>query len=313
MAKRGRKPKEKKQYFCINEEDAIVQYIQSTDEHEKNKIFNQILYPALTKMIESIIRRYKLFVPDEEFEQNFSDTISYLLTKINNFQPVMTIYSEILDIKKYPDVNFIEMSYSDLRKKIRSANEEDPEFIKVYVPTKHKRDDDDIFEHEKKYYRRETKHYKAYSYCGTVCKNYLKSKCVQYSKGKQRNIQYDDISDEIDNNIKYTEPQTQNTDTTSFLLEKIANTIEDMINDRDEHMLTEEEIIVGSALVNLLRNWEEVLPYNGSDKLQKNAVLYFLREETMMSTKEVRTHMKKYKSAYYVIKELMSRNGAFEN
>ena len=95
MAKRGRKPKERKGYFYEEEENAIVKYINEEDINEKNKIFNTVLYPALTKMIESIIRRYKLFVPDEEFDQNFSDTISYLLTKINHFRPVINIYEEI--------------------------------------------------------------------------------------------------------------------------------------------------------------------------------------------------------------------------
>ena len=87
MAKRGRKPKERKGYFYEKEENAIVQYINEKNVEEKNRIFNTILYPALTKMIESIIRRYKLFVPDEDCEQNFNDTISYLLTKIYHFKP----------------------------------------------------------------------------------------------------------------------------------------------------------------------------------------------------------------------------------
>ena len=67
MAKRGRKPKERKGYFYEKEENAIVQYINEKNIEEKNRIFNTILYPALTKMIESIIRRYKLFVPDEDY------------------------------------------------------------------------------------------------------------------------------------------------------------------------------------------------------------------------------------------------------
>ena len=37
MAKRGRKPKEKKGYFYETEEDAIVKYIHETDTFEKNK------------------------------------------------------------------------------------------------------------------------------------------------------------------------------------------------------------------------------------------------------------------------------------
>ena len=56
--KRGRKPsKERKGYFYEVQEQAVVDYIYSDDIHEKNRIFNEILKPAFTKMIESIIRR----------------------------------------------------------------------------------------------------------------------------------------------------------------------------------------------------------------------------------------------------------------
>ena len=51
MAKRGRKPKERKGYFYEIEENAIVQYITETDEVKKNELFVSVLYPALTKMI----------------------------------------------------------------------------------------------------------------------------------------------------------------------------------------------------------------------------------------------------------------------
>lgn len=308
MAKRGRKPKEKKQYFCINEEDAIVQYIESTDEYQRNSIFNNILYPALTKMIESIIRRYKLFVPDEEFDQNFSDTISYLLTKINNFKPIIIGYTEIIDIENYKKEAFIEMPYEEFRGKVRSASETDPEYIKVFIPQTKKRGSDDIFTHIKKYYKRETHNYKAYSYCGTVCKNYLMAKCSQYVKNKQRNLQYDEIYEELDNNIEYVEPMDAGFDVNTTLINSTADKIEEMINNKEANFLTDEEVIVGNALTNLLRNWEEVLPYNGSNKLQKNSILYFLREQTMMTTKEVRMYMKKFKLAYYALKEFFIKN-----
>ena len=67
--------------------------------------------------------------------------------------------------------------------------------------------------------------------------------------------------------------------------------------------LTEDEVTVGNALINLMRNWEDVLPSTGSNKLQKSTILYFLREETMMTTKMVRDNMKKYRSIYYLFKE----------
>ena len=87
MAKRGRKPKERKGYFYENEEQAVIDYISTEDKNIKNEIFNKYLFPAFVKMIESIIRRYNLYCTDEEFQQTFNDTLSYLMSKISHYKP----------------------------------------------------------------------------------------------------------------------------------------------------------------------------------------------------------------------------------
>ena len=300
MAKRGRKPKERKGYFYEKEENAIVQYINEKNAEEKNRIFNTILYPALTKMIESIIRRYKLFVPDEDFEQNFNDTISYLLTKIDHFKTRITGYDLIEDEKELSKYHFVTMSEEDLKSKLRDASEEDPDYIVVYFGF----DDEDESNINKKYYKKETHNYKAYSYCGTVCKNYLMFKSTQYAKKKIRNTSYDDVFEDLSNNVKYSTNETSYAEIAEKLVVNVAYEIERMIENAEENLLNENEIKVGNALINLLRNWEEVLPDGGSNKLQKSSVLYFLREETMMSTKEIRDNMKKYKCVYKILRKM---------
>lgn len=300
MAKRGRKPKERKGYFYETEEMAIIQYIHEENIEEKNRIFNTVIYPALTKMIESIIRRYKLFVPDEDFEQNFNDTISYLLTKIHHFKPQITGYDLIENEKEIAKHNFVMMSEEDLKQKLRDASEEDPEYVVVYFGF----DDDDESNINKRYYKKETHNYKAYSYCGTVCKNYLMFKSTQYAKKKVRNTSYDEIFEEICDSAKYSTEDITYTEVVEKLITDIADEIERMTSNAELHLLNENEVKVGNALVNLLRNWEEVLPNGGSNKLQKSSVLYFLREETMMTTKEVRDNMKKYKCVYKLLKKM---------
>ena len=302
MAKRGRKPKERKGYFYEKEEKAIIQYIHEENIEEKNRIFNTIIYPALTKMIESIIRRYKLFVPDEDFEQNFNDTISYLLTKIHHFKPQITGYDLIENEKEIAKHNFVMMSEEDLKQKLRDASEEDPEYVVVYFGF----DDDDESNINKRYYKKETHNYKAYSYCGTVCKNYLMFKSTQYAKKKVRNTSYDEIFEEICDSAKYSTEDITYTEVVEKLITDIADEIERMTSNAELHLLNENEVKVGNALVNLLRNWEEVLPNGGSNKLQKSSVLYFLREETMMTTKEVRDNMKKYKCVYKLLKKMVT-------
>ena len=300
MAKRGRKPKERKGYFYEKEETAIIQYIHEENTEEKNRIFNTVIYPALTKMIESIIRRYKLFVPDEDFEQNFNDTISYLLTKIHHFKPQITGYDLIENEKEIAKHHFVMMSEEDLKQKLRDASEEDPEYVVVYFGF----DGDDESSINKKYYKKETHNYKAYSYCGTVCKNYLMFKSTQYAKKKVRNASYDEIFEEIRDSTKYSTEDTNYAEVVEKLITDIADEIERMTSNAELHLLNENEVKVGNALVNLLRNWEEVLPNEGSNKLQKSSVLYFLREETMMTTKEVRENMKKYKCVYKLLKKM---------
>lgn len=304
MAKRGRKPKEKKGYFYDEEEQAIVDYINSTNTTEKNRIFNKTIYPALTKMIESIIRRYKLFVPDEEFEQNFSDTISYLLTKINHFRPVIIGYD--LYSGSTEGLNIVDIDASELKEKIRNATESDPEYVRVC--NNYECDECSIYEdeyvepEEVAIYKKSEHKYKAYSYCGTVCKNYLMYKCSQYNKNKLRNASYDDIYDDLSNDEKYSVSYDDNKSLAEKLVRDISDEIELLVSEPIENNLNEDEVKVGEALINLLRNWEDVLPDEGSNKLQKSNVLYFLREETMMTTKMLRENMKKFKTAYNLLK-----------
>lgn len=307
MTKRGRKPKERKGYFYEKEEQAIVDYTSSTNQEEKNRIFNTVLMPALTKMIESIIRRYKLFVPEEEFQQTFNDTISYLLTKINNFKSEMWLYEEFSGEPTEPPVDLTKTGFIELKKTI---NEHSPKFVRVFEDAKEQywsKENEEI-ESMKLFtiYKLVLRHYKAYSYCGTVCKNYLIYKNIQYTKNKQRNLPYDEMLDDFSKDPKYTVPEEDgHYSMVERLIKEMSSEIKTMMSEREKNALTDNEMKVGVALTELLDHWEEVLNVDGSNKLQKSSVLYFLREETMMTTKEVRDNMKSFKKAYYILKKGM--------
>ena len=77
-----------------------------------------------------------------------------------------------------------------------------------------------------------------------------------------------------------------------------------MVEDPNEE-LSDTERKVGIVLANLFENWDEVLPEDGSNKLNKSTILFYLRENTMLSTKELRDNMKKYKFVYYDLTKLM--------
>jgi hypothetical protein len=83
--KRGRK-RTTNLYFGPEQEEAVLNYLKSEDDLERNAIYNQWLREPLDKMIESIIRKYKLYRKSETFEQLHSDTLSFLMTKAHKFE-----------------------------------------------------------------------------------------------------------------------------------------------------------------------------------------------------------------------------------
>lgn len=234
--------KKRKGYFYEEQEDAVKEYLVTTDENKKNKIFNEVLYPVFTTMIESIIRRYNLHIPNEEFADTFNDTISFLMSKIEHFNP-------------------------------------------------------------EKISKKTGKTFKAYSYCGTICKNYLLHKRIEYSKELERASSYDVMCDEINDDMRYSTYPEEDNDFNANVMLLTADTIKEIIEKDNKKVLTDKEILVGNALVDLLTNWEDILAVEGSNKLTKSSVLYYLREATMLPTTEVRASMKKYKKAYYNIKK----------
>ena len=239
MAKRGRKPSNKRKgYFYEEQEEAVKNYLKAETKEEKDKIFKKWLEPAFEKMITSIIRRYNLYPPDENFQDTFDDTVSFLMTKIECFKP------------------------------------------------------DSV--------------YKAYSYCGTICKNYLIYKINQFNKNQKRNERYDMMQSDISDSIKFSYDDDSNN--ISFLTKLMNNTVKkinDIIDKREKFRLSEDEIKVGKALIELMNNWEDLFAQMGSDKFNKSSILLFLKETTLLNTKQIRDGMKKYKTAYYGIKSIM--------
>lgn len=240
MGKRGRKPNPEKRtgYFYEEEEQAFVDYINAQTKEEKEKIFNEKLLHPFTKMIQSIIRRYKLYTPNETFEDIFDDAFSFLMIKMNYFNP--------------------------------NAGK------------------------------------KAYSYCGTICKNYLIKQINDFDKNQKRNSSYEDNSISLDDKLElsYTENGNERSFTTE-LIDNMKAEIEEMLKEEGKNILNENEKKIGYALLNVLENWEDLFLQMGSDKFNKSSIYMFLKETTLLDPKEIRDGMKKFKKIYYIIKNNM--------
>ena len=214
-------------YFGEEQEQAVVRYLESESETEKNKIFNEYLREPLIIMVESIIRRYKLYRKDFDFNEVHTDTMSFLITKINKFD--------------------------------------------------------------------HTKNTKAYSYFGTICKNYLMGAIQKDTKETNRSISYDDISSDLEESLNH-----------SYIIDEVHVDYKDVvikfIMQMEEFMenneLTENEQKLGYALIEVFSNFEKIFQVGDGNKFNKNLILLSLREMTSLSTKEIRVSLKKFKKVY---------------
>ena len=222
------RPRTQKIYFGEDQEKAVVNYLESTDEAERNKIFNEYLREPLIIMVESIIRRYKLYRKDLEFEEIHNDTMSFLITKINKFD--------------------------------------------------------------------HTKNTKAYSYFGTICKNYLMGAIQKDTKEQNRQVSYDDISSDIEDgrpDLTYV-IDDYIIDYRDVII-KLTISLEEFIEVEE---MSENEQKLGYALLEIFSNFDKIFQVGDGNKFNKNLILLSLREMTSLSTKEIRVSLKRYKKMY---------------
>ena len=81
------KYEKKSVYWTVEQERAIVEYASETDQNVRNRIFRKKLYKPLKKLIENIIFTYKLFRTDVEIRELQEDCMSFLITKIDRYDP----------------------------------------------------------------------------------------------------------------------------------------------------------------------------------------------------------------------------------
>jgi len=217
----------KNNYFDVREEEAVKAYLIAETKIEKDLIYNEFLKYPLDKMIESIIRRYKLYRKDMDYNDVHSDTHSFLMTKVDKFKPA--------------------------------------------------------------------KNKKAYSYFGTICKNYLMGQILKDQKETNRKVSYEDISSALENRpdmVYYLEFEKIDAEK---IIDKFLIDLKDYVMNSQ---LQENESKLGYALIELFDDYGNIFIGNDNNKFNKNIVLLTLREMTNLNTKEIRTYLKKYKSLY---------------
>lgn len=80
-----RRAKLGKVYFTEDTERAIVEYNKSTDQEERETIFRERIHPAIDKLAENIINRFKFPYIDGNFEDIKNQVVSFLVLNLHKF------------------------------------------------------------------------------------------------------------------------------------------------------------------------------------------------------------------------------------
>jgi len=143
---------------------------------------------------------------------------------------------------------------------------------------------------------------KAYSYFGTICKNYLMGQIIKDQKDINRKISYEDISSNLENNSDFSYSIDKEVFDTEILIKNFLIEIDTFLKQEN---LSENEIKLGQALYDLFENYDSIFIGTDNNKFNKNIILLSLREMTNLNTKEIRSSMKKYKSMYFNLVQKM--------
>jgi len=146
---------------------------------------------------------------------------------------------------------------------------------------------------------------KAYSYFGTISKNYILGLLIKDEKQLRQTASYEDMASDFEER----EDLSYVIDNDNFIMDefiaKLIKDIKDEMNDENlppKKKLNENERKVGYALIYILENWESAFEgFDGGSKYNKNSVLETMRNYTNLSTKDIRIAMKRFKDLYEIL------------
>jgi hypothetical protein len=82
------KKSKQKIYFSQDTEDAIILYNSTSDEHIKNKIYNDKIRYSFDKLVENTIHTYKFYYFDVPYEDVKQEVVSFLIEKIHRYDKI---------------------------------------------------------------------------------------------------------------------------------------------------------------------------------------------------------------------------------
>lgn len=128
---RKRKPKTSINYFNEDTQAAILEYLASNNQKERNKIYNERINYAFYKLVENIIHTFKFYYMDlNDVEDLKHEVITFLLEKLHLYDETKgKAYSYFGTIAKRYLINYNDKNYKKLQSHMPALAADDDENI----------------------------------------------------------------------------------------------------------------------------------------------------------------------------------------
>jgi hypothetical protein len=121
---------------------------------------------------------------------------------------------------------------------------------------------------------------------------------IKDQKETNRKVSYEDISASLEERPDMSYRIDEDIVETEVIINEYLKELKDFI---ESESLNDNEKKLGYALIDLFDNYESIFSSADNNKFNKNVILLSLREMTNLSTKEIRSSIKRYKKLYMVI------------
>ncbi|VDM07206.1 unnamed protein product [Wuchereria bancrofti] len=272
---RLRKPKQPRVYFTSDTEEAIIQYLASTNQNERNLIYNERIEYAFYKLSENIIHTFKFYYTDTDtIEELKHEVVTVLLEKLHLFNHSKNIDDKLakIIIKEFNE-KYVKDSFKTFTNNaVTTTQEQIDEFISKLKVSKKCKEKISLITPPK-----------AFSYFGTIAKRYL----INYNEENYKKLQEKGDVEEIDEDktmlyesIRESEGKI---DANSF--------IEQYIKYIDKNLYQifpkNQDAKTADAIIELFRKRESLEIFN------KKALYIYIREITDVSTPQITKITKK--------------------
>jgi len=130
----------------------------------------------------------------------------------------------------------------------------------------------------------------------------LMGQIIKDQKETNRKISYEDISSSLEERADMSYRIDDDVIETHVIINEYLKELKEFI---ESEQLNDNERKLGYALIDLFDNYESIFSGADNNKFNKNVILLSLREMTNLSTKEIRSSIKRFKKLYTIIQVKM--------